>query len=96
MKNSTLKAATIALFSGLFIMGCEDNSAEDAGERIDEAITELRDKGIKVHDKLKMHVPGFKNKGFEGWYETMIHPKSAFGVIIELIEFTKAPPDTEW
>ena len=37
MKNSTLKAATIALFSGLFIMGCEDNSAEDAGERIDEA-----------------------------------------------------------
>ncbi len=65
-------------------------------ENIDEAITELRDKGIKVHDKLKMHVPGFKNKGFEGWYETMIHPKSAFGVIIELIEFTKAPPDTEW
>ncbi|MCF7498434.1 MULTISPECIES: hypothetical protein [unclassified Pseudoalteromonas] len=42
MKNSTLKAATIALFSGLFIMGCEDNTAEDAGERIDEAITDTQ------------------------------------------------------
>jgi len=65
-------------------------------EDIDEAIAELRDKGIRVHDKLKMRFPGFKTNGFDGWYETMIHPKSAFGVIIELIEFSKAPPDTEW
>ena len=42
MKNSTLKAATIALFSALFIMGCEDNTAEEAGERIDEAVTDAQ------------------------------------------------------
>lgn len=36
MKNSTLKAATIALFSALFIMGCEDS------ERIDEAVTDAQ------------------------------------------------------
>ncbi len=65
-------------------------------ENLDEAITELRAKGIKVHDKLKMYYPGFKIDGFDGFYETMIHPKSAFGVIIELIEFTKGPSDGEW
>ena len=64
-----------------------------AVEDIDEAIAELRAKGIKVSDKLKIEDPGFEGGGF---YECMIHPKSAYGLIIELIEYTKAPPDGEW
>lgn len=42
MNTSTLKAALIGLFASLFIMGCEDNHAEDAGERIDEAVTDVQ------------------------------------------------------
>ena len=58
---------------------------------IDEAITELRAKGLKVHDKLEMPDPGW-----EGYYETMIHPKSSLGLLIELIEFKKCPPEGEF
>ncbi|MGO2011051.1 MAG: hypothetical protein ACTJH9_04305 [Pseudoalteromonas sp.] len=42
MKSSTIKAGVIALFASFFIMGCEDNHAEDAGERIDEAVTDVQ------------------------------------------------------
>ncbi len=44
MKSSTLKAAAIGLFASAFIMGCEDNHAEEAGERIDEAVTDVQNK----------------------------------------------------
>ena len=50
-------------------------------ENIDEAINELRSKGIRVSDKLKIDDPGF-----DELYECMIHPKSAFGLIVELLE----------
>ena len=56
-------------------------------ENIDEAIKELRAKGIRVSNKVKM------------WslYTSMIHPKSAFGLIIELMQFFEEhPPDREW
>ena len=42
MNSTTLKAALIAVFAGFFMMGCEDNHAEDAGERIDEAVTDVQ------------------------------------------------------
>lgn len=42
MKSTTVKAGVIALFASFFIMGCEDNHAEDAGERIDEAVTDVQ------------------------------------------------------
>ncbi len=42
MKSTTIKAGVIALFASFFIMGCEDNNAEDAGERIDEAVTDVQ------------------------------------------------------
>ena len=58
----------------------------------DEAIAELRAKGVRVSDKRKIEDPGFEGGGF---YECMIHPKSAFGLIIELLEYSKAPP-YEW
>ena len=35
MNSTTLKAALIAVFAGFFMMGCEDNHAEEAGERVD-------------------------------------------------------------
>ena len=61
-------------------------------EDIDEAIAELRSKGIQVSDKLKMEVPGF-----ESAYECMIHPKNTFGLIVELVEFKgQTLPDGDW
>ena len=42
MNSTTVKAALIGLFASFFIMGCEDNHAEDAGERIDEAVTDVQ------------------------------------------------------
>ncbi|MCQ8877953.1 MULTISPECIES: hypothetical protein [Pseudoalteromonas] len=42
MKSTTVKTAVIALFASFFIMGCEDNHAEEAGERIDEAVTDVQ------------------------------------------------------
>jgi outer membrane lipoprotein-sorting protein len=42
MNSKHLKAALIGLFASLFIMGCEDNHAEEAGERIDEAVTDVQ------------------------------------------------------
>ena len=50
-------------------------------ENLDEAIAELRTKGIRVSDKRKIEDPRF-----EELHECMIHPKSAFGLIIELLE----------
>jgi len=57
-------------------------------EDLDEAIAELRAKGVTIGDKLKIDDPRF-----EELYEAMIHPKSAFGVIIELIEYKKLKQD---
>ncbi|BED88171.1 hypothetical protein PspMM1_06390 [Pseudoalteromonas sp. MM1] len=42
MNSTTLKAALIAVFAGFFMMGCEDNHGEEAGERIDEAVTDVQ------------------------------------------------------
>lgn len=59
---------------------------------LDKAIAELRSRGIECSDKLKIADPSF-----DGFYESMIRPKSAGGLLIELIEIKgKRPPDTEW
>ncbi len=50
-------------------------------ENLDEAIAELRAKGIQVSDKRKIDDPKY-----EELYECMIHPKSACGLIIELLQ----------
>lgn len=61
-------------------------------ENLDEAIAEVRAHGLECSDKLKIEDPSF-----EGFYESMIRPKSASGLLIELIEIKgKRPPDTEW
>jgi len=61
-------------------------------ENLDETIAELRAKGIKVSDKLVMDYPGFEVEGKKDTvYECMIHPKSAYGLVIELLQFDKAP-----
>ena len=56
-------------------------------ENLDEAIGEVRAKGINISDKLLLHDPGFGEI-----YESMIHPKDAFGLIIELIEVKSSTP----
>lgn len=53
MKTSTLKAAAIGLFASAFILGCEDNNAEEAGERIDEAITDVQNKVEDTCEEVK-------------------------------------------
>ncbi|WP_404340848.1 hypothetical protein [Pseudoalteromonas mariniglutinosa] len=53
MNTTTLKAATIALLAGLFIVGCEDNNAEEAGERIDEAVTDVQNKVEDTCEEVK-------------------------------------------
>ena len=61
-------------------------------DNIDEAIAELRAKGVRVSDKLRIEDPRF-----EELYECMIHPKDAFGVIIELLEMKgKEPAPRMW
>jgi len=61
-------------------------------ENIDEATAELRAKGIRVSDKIKTEDPAFEKQ-----YQSWIHPKDAFGLIIELVECRgKMPPDGEW
>ncbi len=65
-------------------------------ENIDEAIAELRAKGITVTDKQDMTPFGVERVGWEGLYDCMIHPRSAGGLAIELVEFRKAPPAGEW
>ena len=56
-------------------------------ENIDEAIAELRAKGIRVSDKIEFHWPQF-----EYMYEAMIHPKcQPFPFHIELIERKTKP-----
>ncbi len=57
-------------------------------ENLDEAIAELRAKGIRVSDRQKIDDPAF-----DEMYECTIHPKDAFGLIIELIELKKSTPD---
>ena len=62
-------------------------------EDIDEAIAELRAKGVIVSDKLRIINPMFA----EEIWECIIHPKSAFGTLIELYEVKgKRAPDGEW
>ncbi|BDF95157.1 MULTISPECIES: hypothetical protein [Pseudoalteromonas] len=53
MKSTTLKTAVIALFASFFIMGCEDNHAEEAGERIDEAVTDVQNKVEDACEEVK-------------------------------------------
>ena len=36
-----------------FIMGCEDNHAEEAGERIDEAVTDVQNKVEDACEEVK-------------------------------------------
>ncbi|MBI4286556.1 MAG: VOC family protein [Chloroflexi bacterium] len=65
-------------------------------ENIDEAIAELRAKGVQVSDKMDMGPTGFDKLGFKDCYECMILPKSACGLGIELVEFKKGPPAGSW
>ncbi len=59
-------------------------------ENIDETITELRTKGIKVSNKVRLEEPRPEEVCF-------IHPTSCFGVTIELWEPKgEIPPDGEW
>ncbi|CAM4096396.1 hypothetical protein [Pseudoalteromonas ostreae] len=53
MKSTTVKTAVIALFASFFIMGCEDNHAEEAGERIDEAVTDVQNKVEDACEEVK-------------------------------------------
>ena len=53
MKSTTIKTAVIALFASFFIMGCEDNHAEEAGERIDEAVTDVQNKVEDACEEVK-------------------------------------------
>jgi hypothetical protein len=53
MKSTTLRAALIGLFASVFIMGCEDNNAEEAGERIDEAVTDVQNKVEDACENVK-------------------------------------------
>ena len=52
-------------------------------ENLDEAIAELRAKDIRVYDKVKINV---ESPYYEEVYVAMIHPKSSFGLLIELVE----------
>ena len=64
-------------------------------ENLDEAIAELRAKGIRVTDKQDM-TPIY-GLGFEGMWECQINPKDTGGLGIELIELKgKVPPAEEW
>ncbi|NMM42077.1 hypothetical protein [Pseudoalteromonas arctica] len=56
MKSTTIKTAVIALFASFFIMGCEDNHAEEAGERIDEAVTDVQNKVEDACEEVKKGV----------------------------------------
>jgi len=56
-------------------------------DNLDEAIAELRAKGIRVSDKLKIDDPRFGEL-----HEAMIHPANAFGFIIELLEIKGKRP----
>ncbi len=61
-------------------------------ENIDEATAELRAKGVRVSDKIKTEDPAFEKQ-----YQSWIHPKDAFGLIIELLESSgKTPLEGEW
>ena len=53
---------------------------------IDEVIAELRAKGIRVSDKLKIDDPSV-----EEMYECTIHPKDAFGLLIEFLQVKEKP-----
>lgn len=58
-------------------------------DNIDEAIAELRAKGIRVSDKTMIDDPEF-----EYLWEAMIYPKSSYGLLIELIEEKRKVPAT--
>lgn len=60
---------------------------------LDEAIAELRTKGIRVTDKRFIPHQSFEVEGKRGLYESMIHPKSTFGFLIELMQFDKTRPE---
>ncbi|MBI4286746.1 MAG: VOC family protein [Chloroflexi bacterium] len=58
---------------------------------IDEAIANLRRKGITVSDKIPTEDPAHKDQ-----YQAWIHPKETFGLILELLQLGQTPPDGEW
>ncbi|MBI4285939.1 MAG: hypothetical protein HY670_08615 [Chloroflexi bacterium] len=61
-------------------------------ENVDDCIAELKAKGVNVSEKLVMDYPGFEVDGKKDTvYECMIHPKSAYGLVFELIQFDKSP-----
>lgn len=53
MKSTTLKAGLIAVFAAFFMMGCEDNNAEEAGERIDETVTDVQNSVEDACEEVK-------------------------------------------
>ncbi|MBI4285965.1 MAG: hypothetical protein HY670_08750 [Chloroflexi bacterium] len=58
-------------------------------DNLDEAIAEVRAKGIRISDKAKIEDPEW-----EYLYEAMIHPKQSYGLLIELIEGKRKVPAT--
>ncbi|MBI4285967.1 MAG: hypothetical protein HY670_08760 [Chloroflexi bacterium] len=46
-----------------------------------KALAEVRAKGVRISDIMKLEDPRFGE-----FYETMVHPKAAYGLIIELLE----------
>ena len=56
-------------------------------ENLDEAIAELRAKGLTVSDKKPLEDPEY-----EELYQCVIHPKSACGLAIELLEIKGKRP----
>ncbi|MFP3426688.1 hypothetical protein [Pseudoalteromonas sp. SIMBA_162] len=53
MNSTTLKTALIGLFASFFIMGCQDNNAEEAGERIDEVVTDVQNSVEDTCEEVK-------------------------------------------
>ncbi|MBI4284913.1 MAG: VOC family protein [Chloroflexi bacterium] len=65
-------------------------------ENLDEAIAELRAKGVTVTDKKDYTPFGVGRAGWVALCDSMIHPRSSCGLGIELMEFEKGPAPGEW
>ncbi|MBI4286524.1 MAG: hypothetical protein HY670_11610, partial [Chloroflexi bacterium] len=53
---------------------------------LEAVIAELRSKGIRVSDKLKIEDPSV-----EEMFECTIHPKSAYGLLVEFLQVKEKP-----
>ena len=53
MLKDTLKVLTIALFSTVFMVGCDDGPAEETGEKIDEVVTDTKNAVEDACEKTK-------------------------------------------